>query len=83
MHHAVSKRLFVALLAGAGVLGCGGRDAPPAPKVNVAGGNIISVQNGQLTVNGKSYGAVKDGDNIGIDGDTVRVNGETRTPTDK
>jgi hypothetical protein len=100
MRRATSRRLFVALLAAAGVPGCSGQAGPTrniaiknSKNVTIGDGtrgNIairtadgVTIGGGQLAVNGRSYGAVKDGDDISIDGDTVKVNGEVRPPTDR
>src|SRR5262249_41218596 len=46
-----------------------------------AGANTVSVQDGRLTVNGKGYDRLKDGDAILVDeGGQVSVNGTARSP---
>lgn len=48
---------------------------PPSgpPKVNV-----VEIQQSQLSINGKPYGTVSDGDHLVIDGDRILINGAPR-----
>jgi hypothetical protein len=47
------------------------------------GGISADIEDMNLTVNGRRYGAVKQGDHIFLDKDRVEVNGEPRAVVDK
>jgi hypothetical protein len=83
MRRATGRWLFVALLACAGVPGCGGHGGQPRNLAIKNNSGNVTIDGGRLSVNGRSYGAVRDGDDISIDGDTVKVNGAVRAPADK
>jgi hypothetical protein len=93
MRRATGRWLFLALLASASLLGCAGRNAPPAPQTGRAAGNVVTItgstvngmttKDGRLIVNGRSYGAIKDGDTVDVSGGQVKVNGEIRAPADE